>query len=232
MSNIDIRCCGADELIASLEPGSVAGVVADPPWPYDNGTSGGSGTSGVDSLYSTPTIGSIATTLDGSHDACGPNAYLAVWCTWPKLAEWFAAHESMRWRYVTGGAWCKSNGFGMGYHAAGDSEFWLLYVKGSPRPAEGRQSNAVVADRQKHSEKPQAALEVLVKTVAPKGGLVIDPYAGESASLARACRRLGRRYVGAEIDPERHARALRRLQGESAKQAAMANQTSMFGGGA
>jgi len=50
-----------------------------------------------------------------------------------------------------------------------------------------------------------------------------------TTAIAR-CSRLGRRYVGAEIDPERHERALRRLEGESAAQARMRNQTSMFGG--
>ncbi len=168
-------------------------------------------------------------TLASTFAACTDDAYLAVWCTWPKLAEWFAVHGSMPWRYVTGGAWAKSNGFGIGYHHAGDSELWLLYVKGSPRPADGRQTNAVHAPRIGHSEKPQRALDVLVRTVAPASGAVLDVFAGESASLARCCRRLGRRYVGAEIDPERHARALRRLAGESAKQAAMVNQTSMLG---
>jgi hypothetical protein len=230
--NIDLRCCSADELIASLEPGSVAGVIADPPWPYANGTSGGSGTSGVDALYGTPEISAIVATLDATYDAAAHDAYLDVWCTWPKIADWMAAQGSMRWRYVTGGAWCKSTGFGMGYHAAGDSEFWLRYVKGSPRPADGRQTNAIHAPRLGHSEKPQPALEAMVRTVAPKGGLILDPYAGESASLARCCARLGRRYVGAEIDPERHARALRRLAGESREQAAMVNQVSLFGEGA
>jgi len=225
VNDIDLRCCDVRDLLADVEPGSVAGVVSDPPWAYANDANSG----GVGALYSTPTNDEIAATLDAAFDACGPDAYLAVWCTWPKLAEWFAVHGSMRWRYVTGGAWCKSNGFGIGYHHAGDSELWLLYVKGSPRPADGRQTNGVTAPRLGHSEKPQDALDVLVKTVAPAGGLVLDPYAGESASLARCCRRLGRRYIGAEIDPDRHARALRRLNGESAKQAAMVGQESLFG---
>lgn len=234
MTDIDLRCCDVRDLLADVEPGSVAGVIADAPWPYDNGTSGGSGTSGVDSLYQTPSIENIAHTLASTFYLCGASAYLAAWVTWPKLAEWQAATagEHWPWRYVTGGAWHKSNGFGMGYHHAGDSELWLLYVKGSPRPADGRQTNGVTAPRLGHSEKPQEALDVLVRTVAPVGGLVLDPFAGESASLARCCRRLGRRYIGAEIDPDRHARAMRRLAGESAKQAAMVGQETLFGGGA
>jgi len=216
----------AESLIASLAPGSVAGVHVDPPWGYGNtGTEGNAG-----GLYSTGSDAWIASVLDATYECAGARSYLAVWCTWPKLAEWFSVHDSMRWRYVTGGAWTKSNGFGVGFHAAGDSEFWMLYVKGNPRPADGRQTNAIHAPRLGHSEKPQEALEVLVKTLAKPGGLILDPFAGESASLARCCARLGRDYVGAEIDPERHARALRRLAGESREQAAMRHQVGLFGG--
>ena len=42
------------------------------------------------------------------------------------------------------------------------------------------------------------------------GDLVVDVFAG-LAPLARACLAEGRRYVGAEIDPVRHASALGRL---------------------
>lgn len=221
--SIDLRRCGASELLSSLSNESVDGVVADPPWSYARASNNG----GVAAEYGTAGDSWIAELLSDCYRVAREDSYLAVWCTWPKLFEWADASKSMPWRYLTGGAWTKSNGFGVGYHAAGDSEFWLLYGKGSPRPADGRQSNAVHAPRVGHSEKPQAALDALVRTVAGRGGLVLDPFAGESASLARCCARLGRRYVGAEIDPERHAAALRRLAGESRGQAAMAHQASL-----
>jgi hypothetical protein len=221
MVDIDLRCCSAADLIASMAAGSVDGVIADPPWKY-GGSVGGSGTSGAAAQYGVMSDEDIASTLAACVDLCRADSYMAVWTVWAKLAGWFTL--SMPWRYVTGGAWCKSTGFGMGFHAAGDSELWLLYGKGSPRPADGRQTNGVTAPRLGHSEKPQAALDVLVRTVAPVGGLILDPFAGESASLARCCRRLGRRYIGAEIDPDRHAAALRRLAGESREQAAMVGQ--------
>ena len=138
---IDLRNTDAEALIASLEPGSVAGVIADPPWKYGSPreavTRFGLGASIADK-YDEMQDRDIVRILDSTYPLVGPNAYLAVWCTWPKMAEWSAVHESMRWRYVTGGCWAKANGFGVGFHAAGDSEFWLIYVKGSPRPAEGR----------------------------------------------------------------------------------------------
>ena len=220
--NIELRCCAFESVLAAAP--RVCGVVADPPWDYNN--RGGNG--GVEGQYGSLTNADIAGHLDASWDLVPTDAYLIVWCTWPKLLEWTEAARTMRWRYVTGGAWVKSNGFGVGYHAAGDSELVLYYVKGSPRPADGRQTNGWHAPRLGHSEKPQAALEPIVRTVAPEGGVILDPYAGESASLARACKRLGRGYLGCEIDAERHATAVRRLAGESAVQARMPGQVSLW----
>jgi DNA modification methylase len=50
----------------------------------------------------------------------------------------------------------------------------------------------------------------MVRGWCPEDGRVLDLYAG-LGSVARACALEGRAYVGAEIDPERHARALERL---------------------
>jgi hypothetical protein len=152
-----------------------------------------------------------------------------MWATWPLLGEWMA-ESCFGWAYVSGAVWGKTGGApGMGYHFRGDSEPLLLYRKGRPRPLEGSKTNLWLHPRIGHSEKPPNALEALVRMSCPVGGLVLDPYAGESASLAKVCARIGRRYVGAEIDPERHARALRRLNGESREQAGMVGQSSLFG---
>jgi hypothetical protein len=99
----------------------------------------------------------------------------------------------------------------MGFHFRGDSEPLLLYRKGAPKPLDGARSNLWLAARGEHSEKPRLALDALVKMGCPPGGLVLDLYAGATASLAVVCRRLGRGYVGAEIDPERHREAMLRL---------------------
>lgn len=41
---IDLRCCSATDLLAGVAPGTVTGVIADPPWAYQNGTNqGGAG---------------------------------------------------------------------------------------------------------------------------------------------------------------------------------------------
>jgi len=49
--------------------------------------------------------------------------------------------------------------------------------------------------------KPIALMEYLIKMVTPKGGTVLDPFAGSGSTLI-ACKNLNRNYIGIEIDPE------------------------------
>lgn len=64
------------------------------------------------------------------------------------------------------------------------------------------------------TEKPVELLLELVTTVAPEGGLVVDPFAG-SGSTGVACIVSGRRFAGCELD-EGHWRVAARRLGEAA----------------
>lgn len=179
-------------------------VHADPPWSYDRSVARGDGTlSGVNEHYDTITIDEIAAHLDRAYDSATASAYLLCWCTWPKLGEWLEASRAMRWRYVTGGAWHKSDRMGIGLHVRGDSEPLLIYRKGAPKPRRAV-SNGFTASRAEHSEKPAAWLADLVEAFTDRGDVVLDLYAGR-APMGAACVTTGRRYVGAEIDPARAA---------------------------
>lgn len=50
------------------------------------------------------------------------------------------------------------------------------------------------------NEKPVTLMEWLVDHYCPPGGLVIDPFTGVSP-VGRACKRLQRRFIGIELDP-------------------------------
>jgi adenine-specific DNA-methyltransferase len=63
-------------------------------------------------------------------------------------------------------------------------------------------------------EKPSALLEHIILSSTRPGDVVLDCFAGSGATLT-AAKRLGRGYVGIEIDPHWHSLALQRL-GESA----------------
>jgi site-specific DNA-methyltransferase (adenine-specific) len=69
------------------------------------------------------------------------------------------------------------------------------------------------------TQKPLAALMPLVRAFSQQGGLVLDPFAGSASSLV-AARRLGRRYLGIELDAGYHAIAETRLGEEVADKAA------------
>lgn len=60
------------------------------------------------------------------------------------------------------------------------------------------------------TQKPTEMLRYFIRGYCPPGGTVLDPYAGSGSTLV-AARALGRRYVGAEIDPAWHALCERRL---------------------
>lgn len=60
------------------------------------------------------------------------------------------------------------------------------------------------------TEKPVFLLEILIRTSCPPGGLVGDWFAGSGAA-GEACRLIGRRYLGCEIDAAMAERARVRI---------------------
>lgn len=89
------------------------------------------------------------------------------------------------------------------------------------------------AERGHPTQKPLALMSDLVRLFSDEGELVCDPYAG-SASTGVAALRLGRRFIGCELDAKYHALALERLAAETEGHGLRehrAGQISMFGGG-
>lgn len=70
--------------------------------------------------------------------------------------------------------------------------------------------------------KPMSLMTAIVGDYSRPGDLVCDPCAG-FGTTALACSSMGRRFTGAEIDPETYAKAKERLSGGV--------QVDMFGGG-
>lgn len=213
-TGIDLRCCDVSEILAEVTGAAL--IHSDSPWSYNNSQNGA-----AHNHYETLTVEQIIAHHNAAFDCALDHSYMLVWNLGPLLEEWFEkvakakAAGEWRWRYLSKGAWGKrednDDRKGTGYHWRGDSEDVLLYAKGKPNPFWDNCSNSSPCRRTKHSEKPLPWLRDLVRTFAPKGGLVVDLYAG-LAPLARACRSEGRRYIGAELDPGRHREALEALE--------------------
>lgn len=208
----DLRLGDVERVIFDRGQGGFSFVHADPPWPYNNAGVNGAAGDHYDGLR----VGQIRAHLDQMGLLSLPNAYMVVWCTWPLLRDWMAIGSEFlaQWEYVSGGTWAKTGRIGSGFHWRGDSEMALLYKKrkSKPLPFRNNTSNSYISPRTAHSEKPLDFLETLLNTFAPPGGLVCDPYAG-LAPLARACRRTGHPYVGAELSPKRHRQATALYEG-------------------
>jgi len=77
------------------------------------------------------------------------------------------------------------------------------------------------------TQKPLSLMQELVADFSEPDDLVLDPFAG-SGTTGVACRMLGRRFLGFELNAEYHAIATRRLCGDEAKP--KTHQPSLFGG--
>lgn len=63
---------------------------------------------------------------------------------------------------------------------------------------------------------PEALIETPIRACCPKGGVVLDPFLG-TGTTALAAQRLGRRWLGIELNPDYIALAKRRLLHEDGK---------------
>jgi hypothetical protein len=209
---IDLRCCDVAEILTECRGARL--VMADPPWRYARDAGGANPEE--NGIYSALSEAEIVEHLDFAFDCTGPSCRLAVWYTWPKEEEWReAGGAGPRWgRRKSGGAWLKTSHWcgssGVGYHWRGQTEPVALFVKGSPGRCNVTLKNGHASIAEEHSIKPEAWLRRWVEAWTEPDDLVLDLYAG-LAPMARACLATGRRYIGAEIDPERHEKAMAKL---------------------
>jgi adenine-specific DNA-methyltransferase len=206
---VDLRRCDVADLLDDLRRLAMPAdlVIADPPWSYRQEE----GNSVAADHYAGLPIAQIRAHLTRCGEVARPGARMMLWATFPLLPEVMADgwHQLGGWRLVTGASWHKEGGMGQGFHARGDAEIALLYVReggGAGRPRETI-SNAHSSPREQHSRKPVDLQRAWIRAFSDPGALVLDPYAG-LGSVAAAAAIEGRRYVGAEIDPTRHADAL------------------------
>src|SRR5262245_10970405 len=133
-----------------------------------------------------------------------------------------ALEENLLCQRVSFGAWCKTNPAPSVRKSGPLSAMELFLVgrraeNGYNWPGHHSADNWIQAPiphylkRQHPCEKPQEVLERFIRASSSPGDVVVDPCCG-GAATGEAALRLGRRFVGFDLDPVHVAHAQRRLE--------------------
>jgi N6-adenosine-specific RNA methylase IME4 len=146
-------------------------IVADPPWQYQKAEA--NVPSMAESQYPTMTNAEIAALP--IRDLADDNAHLYLWTTNPILTRqrWGSPDPidiCLAWGFQpkTIITWVKPGAGGMGWYFRGQTEHVIFAVRGQlPIPAELRVRNIIESARGRHSEKPDAFMD-MVEQVSPE----------------------------------------------------------------
>jgi site-specific DNA-methyltransferase (adenine-specific) len=234
---IDLRCGDWRDVLADVE--ECDALIVDPPYGarthagHDAGVNGHIG-AGKDS----------ATRRQLNYAAWTPadvREFVEHWS--PRTRGWFCAMTShdlipvyynaleAAGRYVFAPVPCVIRAMTVRLGGDGPSSWAVYMVVARPKTREfatwGTLPGAYVVNRDPGhiGGKPRALMELIVRDYSRPGDLVVDPCAGMGTTL-RAAELLGRRAIGAEVDPATHAKAIGQAPWEDD-----VPQRSLFGGG-
>jgi len=217
--------CDGDCLagMAPLEDRSVDVVITDPPYEAEAHTSQrlvarAGGKLEVEPI-SFPPITEVQRTESARHMARVARRWILVFCQVEAAMKWRAALEASGAVYKRTCLWVKPDGKpqysgdrpGIGYESIvachmpgrstwnGGGSHGVFIVNKGGDPRTGHQT-----------QKPLALMERLVRLFSDPGELILDPFAG-SGTTGVAAIRLGRRFLGWEMNPEYVEVARRRL---------------------
>lgn len=156
-----------------------------------------------------------------------------VFCQVEAVHLWRASLEGAGLRYRRTIPWVKPDAM-PSLHGRWPGQAWeaivLATAKGcGPCPVGGKAVSYRYPRAQNKTHdtaKPVPLMLAMVEDFTLPGDLVLDPFAG-AGTTGVACRKLGREFIGWEIDPATHALAERRLRGQRA--IVQPHQPELFG---
>lgn len=162
----------------------------------------------------------IASALEFSRLA---SRWVLVWCDIESIHLWKADLVGKGLRYVRTGIWVRSNGapqfsgdrLGQGVEAcviAHNQEARLRWNGGgSPAVWLGPIVNSRSSERMHSSPKPQWLMDAQIEDFTDRGETILDPFMG-SGTTGVACAKLGRKFIGIEIEEKYFDIACRRIE--------------------
>jgi DNA modification methylase len=141
-----------------------------------------------------------------------PTLWFTRWDAWPDVWEALAERNQVKGMLI----WDK------GHNGMGDLSHWgnshELIASAGPVECRGGRDGSILDfkpvppnDRSHPTEKPLGLLEYLIGKVSDAGQTICDPFMG-SGTTGVACARLGRRFIGIEIEPRYFEIACRRIE--------------------
>lgn len=213
------------EIIPSIE--RVISVVTDPPY-----SSGGrnpasqrnvvskSDSREADEWFITDMMGSdtyvrwMRQIGRASLDKCELGGHAYVFTDWRQYTNLVTAWESVGWGLRSVVVWDKARGGAMGSFWRNNHEWACVFTKGAPKPLpNGSFFNTWQGTKPQGDDHPTVKpTELIVRLCEASGeGAILDPFMG-SGTTGVACARLGRRFIGIEIEPRYFDIACRRIE--------------------
>jgi site-specific DNA-methyltransferase (adenine-specific) len=132
-----------------------------------------------------------------------PNSHFYLYCDQETMFVAKPEAERAGFRFWKPLVWDKRT-IGMGYHYRARYEFILFFEKGKRKLNDLGIADVISVPRIHRgypAEKPAAVSEVLIRQSSEPGDVVADPFMG-SGSVGVAAARLGRRFLGTDVNPE------------------------------
>jgi site-specific DNA-methyltransferase (adenine-specific) len=142
-----------------------------------------------------------------------PNTHFYLFCDAETMFVAKPEAERVGFKFWKPLVWDKRT-IGMGYHYRARYEFILFFEKGKRRLNDLGIPDIISARRIRGgypAEKPAEIADVLIRQSSQPGDIVVDPFMG-SGSVGIAAARLGRRFLGNDLNPEAVRIASQRLR--------------------
>lgn len=218
-AGITLYHCRAEELLATLPPQSVDLVLTDPPYAEETHEGARSIKDTHNPMIDFDSISEAE--LRAVFDSIGAvsRKWVVSFMDWRHISA-FEGCPPAGLRFVRFGIWVKPNG---APQFTGDrpSQGWegiaIMHRLGGRMQWNGGGRDAVFNHPRKNelhkTAKPLPLVKELVTLFSNPGDLVVDPFMG-GGPVARACKDLGRRFVGCDIDERWCEATARRLSQE------------------
>lgn len=219
----------AYSLIKTLPDHSIDLIVTDPPYEYDSFS--GVGIAGQEEYFKELKEANIDKGFDLSlldeFVRVLKNINMYVWVSkkqFKKVLDYMVDKYGCKWDLLV---WHKTNVAPLcNNQYLHDCEYCLFFRKGAPLNTRYETAKTVFASVTNQADKklyghptikPQSIIETLIENSSAPGAVVLDPFIG-SGTTAAAAKRLGRRYIGFEMNPKFHKIAIDRLNGVTQKE--------------